>query len=404
MLGGAYDLPGRARADSHLVPRIETCGGDLDIVLALDYSGSIGSGLWGDIETGAKSFIDVLNDDNQLGIVTFGDTAKAYDFGSKDYLLVAQDGGTDNRPTLKGVVPTVAPPNENGTHMAGALDFADAILDGQGRDGKEVIILLTDGSPNYQNGTVGDALAPPEDEADGTVGNVSGYVPDDTAVFDPEHDGANTYTYSGGSTGTDANITQGEKDETLATATNAKSDGTRIIAVGIGAGVDDAFLKTVATVEEDYVQTDAESIGATLQAILSEICDECVECDTDAMLAKYEFDCVETADDECADYDFVLETGDGSLVGYAPGSFTSKDGEMYEPMSATFATEYCTLHAVVKAGRDTTVQEVVAEDGVVTVTAPDKFALSFVAFYCDENAAIAAAEAFPGGKGGRGRR
>jgi hypothetical protein len=288
--------------------------------------------------------------------------------------------------------------------MAGALDFANAILDGQGRDGKEVIILLTDGSPNYQNGTVGDAAAPPEDEANGTVGNVTGYVPDGTAVFDPENDGANTYTYSGGSTGTDATITQSEKDETLGVATNAKSDGTRIISVGIGGGVDGAFLQSVATVETDYVQTDAESIGATLQGILSEICEECAECDVDGRLAKYEFACVETVDDECVDYDFVLESGDGSLVSYTADSFESKDGELFEPMSATFGTEYCTLYAVVKAGRDTTVQEVVAEDGVVTVTAPDKFALSFVEFYCEEDAATAAADSFPGGKGGRGRR
>ncbi|MFC7134582.1 MULTISPECIES: vWA domain-containing protein [Salinibaculum] len=404
LVGGTYGFANVARADEHTDGRIETCGGDLDIVLALDYSGSIGSALWDDIETGAKSFIDVLNDDNQLGVVTFGDTAKAYDFGTGDYLLLAQDGGTDNRPTLKSVVPTVAPPNENGTHMAAALDFADDILDGQGRDGKEVIILLTDGSPNYQNGTVGDAAAPPEDEADGTVGNVSGYVPTDTVDFDPEGDGANTYTYSGGSTGTDATITQSELDETEGVATDAKSDGTRIIAVGIGGGVNDAFLKQVASSEDDYVQTDAESIGATLQGILSEVCDECAECDVEGRLAKYEFDCVETVDDECVAYDFVLEAGDSSLVSYAADSFTSKDGEMYEPMSATFGTEYCTLYAVVKAGRDTTVQAVTAADGMVTVTAPDKFALSFVEFYCDEEAATAAAGAFPGGKGGRGRR
>ncbi|WP_440990342.1 vWA domain-containing protein [Haloarchaeobius baliensis] len=394
-------------ANDHTDGRIDTCNATLDIVLALDYSGSIGSALWGDIESGAESFIDVLNDDNQLGIVTFGDTGKAYDFGTGDYLLLAQDGATDNRPAMKAAVPGVAPPNENGTHMAAALDFADDILDGQGRDGKEVIILLTDGEPNYQNGTVGDGSNPPEDEADGSVGGVSGYVPTDTTAFDPEGDGANTYTYTGGSAGTDANITDGERDETEAVATAAKADGTRIIAVGIGGGVDDDYLSNrIASAPEDYVQVeDSAQIGAALRDLLTEICDECTDCEAEGLLAKYEFECVETVEDDCVDYDFVLETGDGSLVSYTAGNYVNKEGEMFEPMTATFDTDYCTVWAVVKAGRGLEVQELVAEDGQVTAEYLAPHAISFVAFFCTEDAAEAFAESFPSnrGNGGRGR-
>lgn len=402
-----FGLPmtaGYARAEDGSI-LIDTCNEKLDIVLALDYSGSIGSALWGDIESGTESFIDVLADDNQLGIVTFGDTGKAYDFGSGKYLELAQDGPTDNRPSLKSAVPAIAPPNENGTHMAAALDFADDILDGQGRGEKEVIILLTDGEPNYQNGIVGDGTNPPEDEADGTVGGVSGYVPTDSVGFDPEGDGDNTYEYTGGSAGTDAVISDGERDETEAVATAAKADGTRIIAVGIGGGVDSDYLANrIATEPGDYVQVDNSSqIGTELQELLTEICNECVECEEDGLLAKYEFDCVEEIDGECVGYDFVFEKGDPSLVTYEMGDFESKDGETFDPVSATFGTDYCTVYALVKAGQELDVQELFAEDGTVTAEYVAPYAISFVSFYCTEQAAKDAADAFPSnGKGRRG--
>ena len=126
--------------------------------------------------------------------------------------------------------------------------------------------------------------------------------------------------------------------------------------------------------------------------IIDETCEECT---SDELLAKYEFDCTEEVDGECVDYDFVLEAGDGDLVSYEAGSFASKSGEAFEPVSATFGTDYCTVFAVVKAGRDLSVQELAAEDGAVTAEATGKHAISFVAFYCNEEAAAAAADAFP---------
>jgi hypothetical protein len=126
--------------------------------------------------------------------------------------------------------------------------------------------------------------------------------------------------------------------------------------------------------------------------IIDETCDECT---SEELLAKYEFACVEEVDGECVDYDFVFEKGDDTLVTYEPGSFMSKDDEAFEPVSATFGTDYCTVYAVVKAGQEIEVQELVADDGEVTAEYVAPYAISFVAFYCTEAAAQDAADAFP---------
>ncbi|MEF8808563.1 hypothetical protein, partial [Natronomonas sp.] len=131
--------------------------------------------------------------------------------------------------------------------------------------------------------------------------------------------------------------------------------------------------------------------------------DVCDECTSEDLLAKYEFACIEENDNgECVDYDFVFEKGDDTLVTYEPGSFMSKDDEAFEPVSATFGTDYCTVYAVVKAGQELEVQELVADDGEVTAEYVDPHAISFVAFYCTEEAAQDAADAFPSNGKGKG--
>lgn len=135
--------------------------------------------------------------------------------------------------------------------------------------------------------------------------------------------------------------------------------------------------------------------------IIDETCDECT---SDELLAKYEFACVEEVDDECIDYDFVFEEGDSSLVTYETGSFESKEGEAFEPVSATFDTDYCTVWALVKAGQELVVQELVVDDGEVTPTYVAPHAISFVAFYCTKEAAEGALNAFASnGKGKKER-
>lgn len=110
----------------------------------------------------------------------------------------------------------------------------------------------------------------------------------------------------------------------------------------------------------------------------------CVECTTDELLAKYEFACVEEVEGDCVAYDFVFEKGDESLVTYEAGSFESKPGEEFEPISATFGTEFCGVYAVVKAGPNTEEQDLITRDGEVTVEYIEPHAISFVEFYCAE--------------------
>ena len=386
---GLHSFTGVASAEEHDL--IETCGGDVDIVVALDYSGSIrAAGTWGDIQGGTDSFLGVVPADVQLGLVTFGDAPAAFQYGVNNFLDLATVANVD---TIQNYVTGLAtPPGENATHMPGALAYANAILSEEGRDGREIIILITDGGPNYQNGTVGDGAAPPADDTTFPYGN---------------------FSFTGGTTGGENGIAgePGELSETSSTATDIKAAGRRIIAVGVGenvAGFDDYLADDIASSPDDFVAvTDAGNLGSELQALITEVCDECVDCPTDAeLLAKYEFECVETemVDDEevCVGYDFAFEKGDASLVSYDSGNYVSKDGDMDEPVSATFGTEYCTVWAVVKAGQDFEVQEIESEDDLVTVTNGDsKHAISFAAFFCTEEAAQAFAESFP--SRGRGR-
>ena len=378
-------LTGVAAADEHL---IQTCNGAVDVVIALDYSGSIeGAGTWGDIQSGVDSFLGVVPDDVQLGLVTFGDAPDAFEYGAGDFLDFAT---ASNVSALRAGVPASPPPGENATHMPGALDFSNAILEQEGRGGREIIVLITDGGPNYENGVVGDGMSPPGDDTSFPYG---------------------TFEYTGGSTGENGEAGEpGEKTETAATATAVKDAGRRIIAVGVGENVaafDDYLQTEIASDTDDFVPVeDASNLGAELESLISEVCEECVDCAVDGQLAKYEFACVETDPDtgDCLAYDFVPAGDTDDNVAYAPGSFTSKEGEAFEPMSVSFDTEYCSLYALVKSGRELEVQSFNGNDGTISVgTANDgKFAISFVAFYCTEEAAVEALEAFPSRRG-RGR-
>jgi hypothetical protein len=385
---GGIGLPifaGTAAADT----LIETCGGEVDVVVALDYSGSIRSaGTWGDIQSGVDSFLGVVPDDVQLGLVTFGDAPAAFQYGPGNLLDFAT---ASNVSAVQAGVPAAVPPQENATHMPGALDFSNAILEQEGRGGKEIVVLITDGGPNYENGTVGDGAAPPADDTTFPYG---------------------TFAYTGGSTGGENGVAgeAGELTETTAVATAIKGAGRRLIAVGIGenvAGFDDYLRDDIASTPDDFVAVqDASNLGAELETLISEVCDECADCSVDGRLAKYEFACVETDPDTgaCLAYDFVPEGATDDGVAYAAGSFTSKAGEAYEPMTVTFDTAYCDLYALVKSGQEFEVQSFEGTDGSVTVETAndDRFAISFVAFYCTEEAADEALASFPSrGRGGR---
>jgi hypothetical protein len=389
ILGGAAAVGGigttlfpTVRAAEHTA--IETCGGDVDIVVALDYSGSIRTaGTWPDIESGVDSFLGVVPEDVQLGLVTFGDAPSAFEYGTNNLLDLATAA---NVTAIKGGVPATIPPGENATHMPGALAFADAILEQEGRDGKEIIVLITDGGPNYQNGIVGDGATPPAD---------------DTAF--PYGD----FEFTGGTTGGENGIAgePGEETETTATADDIKNAGRRIIAVGIGqnvAGFDDYLRDDIASSPDDFVAvTDASNLGSELETLISEVCEpECVECTLDESV-KYEY-VVEYDDEGTVTFDgFVLDGDYDGGISYV--SDVDKDGSMYDPMSATFDLGgLCDAWAVVKAGQEFAVTQVTADDdGSVTVGYVDPYAISFVAFFCTEADAQAFAESFPSrGRGG----
>jgi predicted ribosomally synthesized peptide with SipW-like signal peptide len=191
--------------------------GSADVVMAVDRSGSI-SDDWDDIKLALENAIEDFNGPDNVGIVFFGSSPQAVDWsnGNDEYLI---DVST-NRQTIADQLPDDPPPTENGTHMAGGLDFANWILDNQGTSDTQAIILFTDGDPNYQNGTVGDGSAPPDNDTDFPA----------------------TFTYSGGtSSWPNSNPTQSEADETEAVADAAKADGTMIVTVGLLE--DDTYLR-----------------------------------------------------------------------------------------------------------------------------------------------------------------
>jgi|GEM_PF-1055001 hypothetical protein len=138
----------------------------------------------------------------------------------------------------------------------------------------------------------------------------------------------------------------------------------------------------------------------TVGVLVDDTCEDCADVDG----VKYEFACTETdpVTGECIDWDFVPEDEVNDGITYTPGSFTSKPGESFEPMTVDFATDYCELFVLVKSGQELEVQTFEDIDGSITVeTANDgTSAISFVQFFCTLDAATAARDAFPSrGKG-----
>lgn len=130
--------------------------------------------------------------------------------------------------------------------------------------------------------------------------------------------------------------------------------------------------------------------------------DTCMECSGD-LLVKYEFECVETDDDdECVAWDFVPEGSGDDNITYTAGSFTSKEDESFEPMSVTFETDYCNLYVLVKSGQELEVQsfEDIVESITVETANDEKYAISFVAIYCDLEDAEAAYDEWSSKGGG----
>jgi hypothetical protein len=204
--------------------------GTVDAVLAVDRSGSISQSEWDGIKAGLETAIDDFDDQDTIGMVFFGDSPQAVDFGGSWLQTV---GG--NRQAIKDELPDTAPSSGEATHMPGAIDFANYILDTDGMGDRQAIILFTDGEPNYQNGIVDDGSTPPGGDTD-----------DQLPV---------NFEYDGGSASENSTISQSELDETVDVATAAKSDGTLLVTVGLD--TNDSYLRdNIATSPQYHYATD----------------------------------------------------------------------------------------------------------------------------------------------------
>jgi predicted ribosomally synthesized peptide with SipW-like signal peptide len=178
--------------------------GELDIMMAIDTSGSITGDERTQLVDGVNAFVDALPDDGsvQVGSLTFGGGAIANvnPLGSPDSLTVGPFSFGGNTP------------------MPAAIDIADQHLDDVGRPGAmKVVVIFTDGGPNYTN----------------TQYSAAGYTaprgsPDTTGFSDDDTNDQ----YDAGTS--NAAVDAAEQDETGLVAESVRSGGTRIVAVNVG--------------------------------------------------------------------------------------------------------------------------------------------------------------------------
>lgn len=399
---------------------------ELDILCAVDASGSLDADDVDLIEDGVNEFIDELEtqagDSVRVGSLQFagGEITNLNGLQHAEDLSVTVDSPGGDTP------------------MPAALDIADQILykdSGQRDDADKLIVLFTDGGPNYETQYNDDLVY------EATIDGTEYTAPRDSTT---DWSAATDSGYDNPDGGT-ANVSEGEMDETArvteAIKDESKGDGgTAVAAIYVDIANDVTNAMTQAAIDEytdlpTYLEenisssselflqgdnaTEIAGLGTDLAEILEENC--CTECEEDGALVKYEFGCVEEecvewesedeeecAERECVNHDFTPEGDEDGGISYSVNAedpnYESKEGEENEPISVTFNTDYCSLFALVKSGQELEVQSFEEVDGGITVeTANDgKYAISFVEFYCDEEAARAAKEEW-GDRGGKGK-
>lgn len=329
---------------------LDTCG-LLDVVCAIDTSGSLNSSEMSNLEDGVNAFLDELPTDGsvRVGTVEFG------------------NGGVRNRNELQapdGLDVDLPSRGAGNTPMPGATDIADQAVysDPAARnDALKLVVLFTDGGPNYTNTSYTEDYTAPRDDS----GNWS------AESGDPTYDNADTAS---------ATVSKGEMDETALVAESVRDgslgDGETLVAT-VYVGDDDteamtADAKSAYTDLPTYLEShiasrgelavdvdiaDVEGLVDELVAILEDLC--CTDC-PDGFDYKYEWVEDEDADGACRgefviydDEDNVVESVENlELVSVS----CDEDGE---PQEACFETTICELDYEVKAGRGT-------EDGTVT--------------------------------------
>jgi len=203
-------------------------GEELDVVLAVDTSGSLDSGEMNLLEDAAVAFENQLQAGDRLGLATFATDAGYVDFnaGSSD---VMNDVSNIDEADIRNAIPDDGSGN---THMAGGIFVADDILDNEGRGGEEVIVLFTDGEPNITSG----------------ANQVGPY---------------NSQSFA----------TNDDDNTTAQAASDAKSSqGTRIVTVGLGqAG--DTFLQTqiASSLDDHAAVNNATQLQEVFESIAAEL-------------------------------------------------------------------------------------------------------------------------------------
>lgn len=395
---GAIGVPafsGSAFAQESGIP---LCG-KLDVFCAIDTSGSLSSSEADNLEAGINAFIDRLPTD---GSVTVG----TVEFG---------DNGVRNKNDLQapgGFTVSIGSTGGN-TPMPAAMDVADQALysdAGARPDADKLVIVFTDGGPNYTNQQygVGGLNAPRDDSTDWSA--ESG---DSPAAYDNEGTAP---------TGNDGRqVTVGEMDETALVAASIKSGAigggaTQIATVYVGdTGEDQQAMGTDAVTKYTDLPTylannvatsgdfaidveisNVEGLADQLITVLAEACEpECPDCPAD-FVYKFEWTEDEAAEGECAG-EFVIYDAHDNVV--APGDLPEVslvsvgcDGDG-EPQEACFETSLCEIAYEVKAGRGTETDTVTPdEDGVfcvegITTTKGKRgkevtHAISYVEFTC----------------------
>jgi len=385
---GVPTFSGRA-----LAQELESCG-ELDLYCAIDVSGSLSASERNNLEAGVNAFIDALPTDGSVLVGTF-------EYGNNELR------NKNDLQNPSGLDVTVGTPGGN-TPMAAALDVADQALytdSAQRSDAIKLIVLFTDGGPNYRNRqySVDGLVAPRDDSTDWSV--ESGDTP-------PAYD--NEGTAATGDSG--RQVTVGEMDETALVAASIKSatvgDGaTTIATVYVGDAGEDTqamgtdaqtkytdlptYLETTIASSDFAVDVDianVEGLVDDLVAILEEI-ECCTDCPED-LYVKYEWVEGDSAGDcngEFVRYDADDEMVDG-VDGVSLVAVTCDDDG--EPQEAVFETTICDFQYDVKAGRGTETVDVSFEEtggeftvtGITTTNPAGKertHAISNIVFTCD---------------------
>jgi len=338
---GVPTISGSALATA---PAIETCG-DLDIMCAIDTSGSLSGSEISNLQSGVNSFIDELPEDGSVtvGSLEFGNGA----IRDKNDLQAPGDLTVDLPSSGSGNTP-----------MPGAMDIADQAVYGDSAartDAIKLVVLFTDGGPNYTNTSyTEDYTAPRNDSADwsATGGNAT-------------YDNADTAS---------ATVSEGEMDETKLVADSIKdgsigSGATLVATVYVGDDDTEAMTSGATSTYTDlptYLETHIASSGnfavdvdianiealvGELVAILEDLC--CTDC-PEGFSYKYEWVENGEAEGECKGEFVIFDDDDNEVESVEGLELVSVDcDEDGEPQEACFETTICELDYTVKAGQET---------------------------------------------------